>query len=221
MACQICGKPSGYYPLCNSCFKLRDAGKVIKCDDCGSWHYSDKTCSCKISFCQICGIETDGYDLCREHNLLYKKGAITYCEDCETFYLNKYSCHCSLSLIQCINCGRWHDKNDQCICASNNSNTIDTENILDDIDIRKKWPAKYRCKDGHYVGSRAELTIDNWLCNEGIQHFYEKKIIVNGNPDDYMISDFFIPKENIYIENFGVKKKIIILKENSKKLRIT
>ncbi|MFX1414949.1 MAG: hypothetical protein ACFFA2_14105 [Promethearchaeota archaeon] len=37
MVCQICGAKSGYYPLCKNCFKLRDEGKVTKCEECGIW----------------------------------------------------------------------------------------------------------------------------------------------------------------------------------------
>lgn len=51
MSCKICGKGSGMYPLCSACFKLRDEGKVVKCEKCGEWHYSNKKCKCdtKIS----------------------------------------------------------------------------------------------------------------------------------------------------------------------------
>lgn len=42
MVCQICGAKSGFYPLCNECFKLRDAGKIVKCKDCGVWKKDDK-----------------------------------------------------------------------------------------------------------------------------------------------------------------------------------
>lgn len=35
--CDVCGKPSGMYPLCRDCFKLRDAGKVVKDDKSGKW----------------------------------------------------------------------------------------------------------------------------------------------------------------------------------------
>ena len=37
MVCQICSAKSGYYPLCKNCFKLRDKGKITKCEDCGIW----------------------------------------------------------------------------------------------------------------------------------------------------------------------------------------
>lgn len=43
MACQICEKKSGYYPLCKDCFKLRDEGKVTKCKKCGIWKKDDKS----------------------------------------------------------------------------------------------------------------------------------------------------------------------------------
>ena len=42
MACQICGKKSGYFPLCKDCNKLKDEGKVTKCQECGKWKKGDK-----------------------------------------------------------------------------------------------------------------------------------------------------------------------------------
>ena len=42
MACQICGEKSGFYPLCSKCNKLKDQGKVTKCEDCGIWKEGDK-----------------------------------------------------------------------------------------------------------------------------------------------------------------------------------
>lgn len=37
MACEICGKKSGFYPLCRDCFQLKDEGKISKCQECGIW----------------------------------------------------------------------------------------------------------------------------------------------------------------------------------------
>ena len=73
--CQICGKPSGMYPLCPACFKLRDAGKALKCEECGTWHLSEKACSCKANTistktseeettCIICGSPSNGKPQC-------------------------------------------------------------------------------------------------------------------------------------------------------------
>lgn len=43
-------------------------------------------------------------------------------------------------------------------------------------DFREKFKAEYRTNDGHYVRSRAELVIANWLFAEGIAYAYEKRV---------------------------------------------
>lgn len=77
--CAICGKPSGKYPLCPSCFQLRDAKKIEKCEKCGEWHYTGKLCKCQLVFakkytelpsegfekCIACGAKTTGYAFCK------------------------------------------------------------------------------------------------------------------------------------------------------------
>ncbi|MBQ2712570.1 MAG: hypothetical protein IJF71_04255 [Clostridia bacterium] len=47
MPCNVCGADSGKYFLCFKCNKLKEEGKVVKCPDCGQWHYADKPCKCK------------------------------------------------------------------------------------------------------------------------------------------------------------------------------
>jgi hypothetical protein len=66
----------------------------------------------------------------------------------------------------------------------------DTETV---DDFRKKYPAEYRTKDGHYVRSKAELTIDDSLYLWGIAHAYEKKL---PNTTENVYSDFHIPSGN-------------------------
>ena len=51
MDCKICGKPSGFFPLCKDCNLLKEQGKIVKCDKCNEWYYSDKKCKCKAK-CQ-------------------------------------------------------------------------------------------------------------------------------------------------------------------------
>lgn len=81
MSCKICGNKSGIYPLCPDCFKLRDTGKIEKCEDCGEWHYTDKPCKCKKPksivkeqpketitsdlTCIICGEDSNGKPQCK------------------------------------------------------------------------------------------------------------------------------------------------------------
>ncbi len=74
-------------------------------------------------------------------------------------------------------------------------------------DFRKKYPADYRTKDGHYVRSKAELTIDDSLYLWGIAHAYEKKL---PNTEKNVYSDFHIPSGNgrpkaVYIEYWGME----------------
>ena len=71
----------------------------------------------------------------------------------------------------------------------------------DNDDFRKKYPAKYRCMDGHYVRSRAEVMIDNWLYTNGIAHAYERKLPIEAD----VYSDFYIKSGNVYIEFWGME----------------
>lgn len=80
--CVICGKPSGIYPLCREHLQMKAEGSIVKCEDCGSWHFADTPCDCKKSVkftelptegffaCVTCGAETNGYAFCRK---CYKK----------------------------------------------------------------------------------------------------------------------------------------------------
>ncbi|MHA1965847.1 MAG: NUDIX hydrolase N-terminal domain-containing protein [Candidatus Thorarchaeota archaeon] len=68
MVCQICGKKSGYYPLCAEHFQMRDQGLVIKCKECGKWHLKAEGCSqCKHE-------ERDSGEIMFERGLLERWG---------------------------------------------------------------------------------------------------------------------------------------------------
>jgi hypothetical protein len=71
-----------------------------------------------------------------------------------------------------------------------------------DIDYRLKYEAKFRCIDGHYVRSKNEVIVDNWLFDHNITHGYEKKL-----PGQNLLCDFYIKRktgEEIYIEVWGL-----------------
>ncbi len=75
------------------------------------------------------------------------------------------------------------------------------------LDFRKKYPAKYRTQDGHYVRSKAEMSIDDYLYYAGIIHAYEKKL-----PEkEDLYSDFYLPSQKgstaIYIEFWGLENE--------------
>lgn len=84
MYCKICGKPSGFFPLCKSCNELKEQGLIIKCEECGTWHYANQECpSCnneneiknrqtntkteKAQFCLICNEKVQKNSLCSFH----------------------------------------------------------------------------------------------------------------------------------------------------------
>lgn len=80
-------------------------------------------------------------------------------------------------------------------------------------DFRKKYPANYRCMDGHYVRSRAEVMIDNWLYTNGIAHAYERKLPIESD----VYSDFYIKTGNVYIEFWGMESDAKYAKRKAKK----
>lgn len=92
-------------------------------------------------------------------------------------------------------------------------------------DLRKNYPANIRTEDWHYVRSKAEQAVDNWLYNRGIPHAYEKRVPI----EEFVYSDFFIPIwKKVYIEFWGLENdekykkrkelKIQYYKENNKNL---
>lgn len=95
----------------------------------------------------------------------------------------------------------------------------DTETV---DDFRKKYPAEYRTKDGHYVRSKAELTIDDSLYLWGIAHAYEKKL---PNTTENVYSDFHIPSGSgrpkaVYIEYWGMENDEKYNQRKNKKIEI-
>ncbi len=72
-------------------------------------------------------------------------------------------------------------------------------NSFNSLGFREKFEAKHRATDGHFVRSKAEMLIDNWLYMAEIVHAYERKLPVEEN----VYSDFYIPTGKVYIEYWG------------------
>ena len=70
-------------------------------------------------------------------------------------------------------------------------------------DFRLRWPAEYRCEDGHYVRSKNEAIVDNWLYSHSICHAYEKAVF-DQQTGATLCSDFFIPGKGLYVEVWGM-----------------
>ena len=69
--------------------------------------------------------------------------------------------------------------------------------------FRDKFEAKLRTTDGHYVRSKAEMLIDNWLYMAEIVHAYERKLPV----EEEVYCDFYIPTGKLYIEYWGYENE--------------
>ena len=59
--------------------------------------------------------------------------------------------------------------------------------------------AKLRTTDGHWVRSRAEVMIDNWLYMAELVHAYERRLPI----EEEVYCDFYIPAGKVYIEYWG------------------
>ncbi len=82
--------------------------------------------------------------------------------------------------------------------------------------FREKFEAKYRATDGHYVRSRAELAIDNWLYMSGLVHAYERKLPIE--EDAYC--DFYLPQGKLYVEFWGMENDPQYSRRKAKKLEL-
>ncbi len=98
----------------------------------------------------------------------------------------------------------------------------------DNHDFRTKFEAKHRATDGHFVRSKAEMLIDNWLYMAEIVHAYERRLPI----EEEVYCDFYIPTGKIYIEFWGLEndpkyakrkrvKKEIYEKYNFKLIELT
>ncbi|MEY3867698.1 MAG: hypothetical protein RLZZ338_1589 [Cyanobacteriota bacterium] len=59
--------------------------------------------------------------------------------------------------------------------------------------------AQHRTTDGHWVRSKAEMLIDNWLYMASVVHAYERRLPI----EEEMYCDFYIPAGKVYIEYWG------------------
>ncbi|USD65816.1 glycerol kinase [Vibrio sp. SCSIO 43136] len=65
--------------------------------------------------------------------------------------------------------------------------------------FRQKFEAKHRTLDGHYVRSKAELIIDNWLYMNGVVHAYDRQLPI----EEDVLGDFYLPSGRVYIQYWG------------------
>ena len=79
-------------------------------------------------------------------------------------------------------------------------------------DFRDKFKPENRAQDGHYVRSKSELIIDNWLYVSKIVHAYERKLPI----EEALYCDFYIPTGKVYIEYWGLDDDKYYNRKNKK-----
>ncbi|MBM7571689.1 glycerol kinase [Aquibacillus albus] len=97
-----------------------------------------------------------------------------------------------------------------------NTTETSTENQNNSLEFREKFEAKHRAADGHYVRSRAEMLIDNWLYMSEIVHAYERKLPV----EEDVYTDFYLPVGKVYIEYWGLENDSKYARRKEEKLKI-
>jgi very-short-patch-repair endonuclease len=101
------------------------------------------------------------------------------------------------------------------ITASNNQ-SLHTFDAPQTASTSSQFEAKHRATDGHYVGSKAQMLIDNWLYMAEIVHAYERKLPIEEN----VYCDFYIPTGKVYIEYWGDNDDPKYLAHKQKKLAV-
>ena len=107
MPCEVCGKESGKYPLCKECFAKRDAGEIIKCDNCHKWHYKNVTCDGEPLI-----IEDGNYLYAPKHSLL-TKSEFAYYKCIKDILPPQYFLHVQANLASFItktDCSRYQNE---------------------------------------------------------------------------------------------------------------
>ena len=146
------------------------------------------TTQSQCQFWDCCESIRRNHFLCSKHYPRYQAGTIDQCPACGGYKQRRYDV-----------CGNCHDPIATPEDAAGSTPGQKSEATTRVADPRQRYPAEYRTTDGHYVPSRAEVMIDDWLFNRRIVHAYERKLPV----EDDVICDFYLPHGEVYVEFWG------------------
>jgi DNA polymerase-3 subunit epsilon len=74
----------------------------------------------------------------------------------------------------------------------------------------------YRCQDGHFVRSKAEVTVDDFLHQNKIRHVYECTLPFNTSK----LCDFYLPDFKTYVEYWGLISDLAYVANMKEKLTL-
>jgi hypothetical protein len=98
--------------------------------------------------------------------------------------------------------------------ASSVSNEEETPKKAESF--RSKFLPELRAVDGHFVRSRAEVIIDNYLYMNKILHAYERRLPV----EEEAYCDWYLPNGEVYVEYWGMEDDPQYRERKQQKLRI-
>lgn len=87
------------------------------------------------------------------------------------------------------------------------------KNTSSSVKLSEQIEAKYQTTDGHFVRSKAQMLIDNWLYMAEIVHAYERRLPI----EESVYCDFYIPTGKVYIEYWGYDTDLKNLARKEKK----
>ena len=99
-----------------------------------------------------------------------------------------------------------------------NSDIVQDQTYFGDKDGNLKPQGRYKTKDGHFVRSRAEVIIDNWLFECRLPHAYERSLPIEEN----VLCDWYIPpfgansSKPVYIEYWGMDTDAYLARKQEK-----
>jgi len=241
--CQICGKPSGIYPLCKEHLQLKNDGKVVK-NESGTWVLVSEVETIE-SKCVICSNPSIGKTLCSD---CYKESVERkdeFDKNQKPFELKDYYFNLRSNIYRITNFEYVKNNSKKLFALAYLVNDIHKDSSLmsrvtDDVKdiIEKKTPSKdikpttyseqsdsqkssiIRTIDGHIVKSIGEQIIDDILYNSLICHCYEKDVYELGSDQRNIKADWFIPvagNKGIYVEYWGMDTDDYMKNKDEKK----
>lgn len=161
--------------------------------------------------CIICGNSSKGYAFCKK--CFYEHDETELYE-----ILNDYEnlIHNGKpennENITCLICGKKTSKNHFCKDCyykfRNKTLILEIKNCKTTTVMQDGYVNTRRCIDGHWVKSKTEREIDNYLFSHNIKHIYEKPIPIGEDKDNIIHPDFCLPNylgegKDVYIEHWG------------------
>lgn len=177
--CVICGAPSGMYPLCREHLQEKQNGNIIKCEECGAWHYKDKPCKCAPKNTPI-----------KSEDAVQKNSSTTTCILCGT--------ETKIGYHFCTSCYSKY---------STKSITVQIKNCKE-VTITDEYGNKeFKNKAGVMVRSLSEKIVSDELYDRGIRYRYEPTVpyLKEDGEIGELHPDFYLPDYDLYIEHWGIE----------------